>query len=85
MFLPFTPPDYSIVVGMHGFGLSLFNGSSDRRVNVLDSLLQKNRVLEESLCFVISRVNITLTPMHRTDSTLMTLISYCISTGVLSW
>jgi hypothetical protein len=37
------------------------------------------------LSLLIFEVKIDLTPMCRTDSTMMTLISYCISSGVVTW
>ena len=52
-------PHCSIVAGMRWIGLTLYDGYSDRPVNGLVFLPQKNRVRQASCCFAISRVKST--------------------------
>ena len=80
----FPAPNSTIVGGMPGIGLNACGGRSDRPVYVLVSLPQKNRVCEASNCSVVSEVTSTLTSVHRTDSAIMSLVSYSISSGLLT-
>jgi hypothetical protein len=80
----FPEPNSTIVGGMPGIGRNAYGGHSDRPVYVLVSLPQKNRVCEASNCSVVSEVASTLTSMHRTDSAIMSLVSYSISSGLLT-
>ena len=69
---------------MPGIGHNAYGGHSDRPVNVLVSLPQKNRDHEASNCCVVSEVTFTLTSVHRTDSIIIVLMSYSISSGLLT-
>jgi hypothetical protein len=69
---------------MPGIGLNAYGGRSDRHVNVLVPLPQKNWVCEASNCSVVYETTSTLTSMHRSDSVIMTLMSYSISSGLLT-
>jgi hypothetical protein len=80
----FTAPYCTVVGDMLGIGLGCFGRHFNRPVNVLVTLLQKDRVREASVFLFFFFVRYTLIPVHRTDSSAMTLMSYTISTGLLT-
>ncbi|KAH9976998.1 hypothetical protein BJV74DRAFT_902229 [Russula compacta] len=63
---------------------SSFGGCSDCRVDVLVSLPLQDRVGEASSCLVISTAELSLPSVYRTDSIIVTLMVYSISTGLLT-
>jgi hypothetical protein len=80
----FPAPNCTIVGGMPGIGLNAYGGRSNCPVNVLVSLPQKNWDSEASNSSVVSEVTSTLTSVHRSDSVIMVLMSYSISSGLLT-
>ena len=85
----FTPANSPLwVVGdMRRNGLDRSGRHSDCPRNVLVPPSQKDGLLKASrFCFflVVSAVELGLTSMHRTDSVIMTLMSYSINSGLLT-
>jgi len=81
-----TPADRAarVVGDMHRDERGRIGGHSDCPVDVLVSLSQKNRLRKASPCLVISAAGLGLTCVYRTDSMLMTLMSYSINSGLLT-
>jgi len=85
----FTPADSPLwVVGdMRRNGLDRSGRHSNCPRDVLVPLSQKDRLLKASrFCFflVVSAAELGLTSMHRTDSMIMTMMSYSINSGLLT-
>ena len=69
---------------MHRDERGRIGGHSNCLVDVLVSLSQKNRLRKASSCLVISAAGLGLTFVYRTDSVIMTLMSYSVNTGLLT-
>ena len=80
----FITTDGPIVVDMYRIGWLLSCGYSGYLVDVLVSLPQENRVCKASYPLIAFAVELSLIFMDRTDSIIMTLMIYCISTGLLT-
>ena len=73
-----------VVGDMHRDERGRIGGHSNCLVDVLVSLSQKNRLRKASSCLVISAAGLGLTFVYRTDSVIMTLMSYSVNTGLLT-